>query len=135
MGGITPIISPFSSIKRTSRARMRSFTRVSRARSFPRKSLLMGYSSSLETKIFVFFLKDQTRLAKLAIELAQYTTEHCSLQATNENTLAISTYSLRLSTPSNMTLRDFLQDSFIDQPGAIALFDYDVIALICTLLR
>ena len=41
-GGITPIISPFSSIKRTSRARMRSFTRVSRGRSFPRKSLLIG---------------------------------------------------------------------------------------------
>src|SRR5438132_2995309 len=47
-GGITPIISPFSSIKRTSRARMRSFTRVSRGRSFPRKSLLIGQTSSLE---------------------------------------------------------------------------------------
>src|SRR5438132_10443621 len=47
-GGITQIISPFSSIKRTSRARMRSFTRVSRGRSFPRKSLLIGQTSSLE---------------------------------------------------------------------------------------
>src|SRR5438270_6065601 len=48
IGGITPTISPFSSIKRTSRARMRSFTRVSRGRSFPRKSLLIGQTSSLE---------------------------------------------------------------------------------------
>src|SRR5215467_1797610 len=46
-GGITPIISPFSSIKRISRARMRSLTRVSRERSFPRKSLLIGWTSLL----------------------------------------------------------------------------------------